>query len=218
MPVVASLAWKGSHPCELKTRLTPPTQARLRGDVDLDDRGRVGEPKPDAQGGAHRDAVAGEVHARVGDHRCVLPDDDDAVRLGNSPHNAVGDGQGRPPLRIGQHGKITRIQVESGVWVARCRFRDLDGVTRRVKRMTPAGTTDEYGARAENALRDAIAARQPPGTGSITGTTTLGDLLTRYIERCRQDGELSPKSVDTYEATLNGVREDVDLDGRVLTV
>jgi hypothetical protein len=42
--------------------------------------------------------------------------------------------------------------------------------------------------------------------------------LTRYIERCRQDGELSPKSVDTYEATLNGVREDVDLDGRVLTV
>jgi hypothetical protein len=84
--------------------------------------------------------------------------------------------------------------------------------------MTPAGTTDEYGARAENALRDAIAARQPPGTGSITGTTTLGDLLTRYIERCRQDGELSPKSVDTYEATLNAVREDVDLDGRVLTV
>jgi integrase len=70
----------------------------------------------------------------------------------------------------------------------------------------PAGTTDEYGARAEDALRDALAARRPPGSGSITATTTLGDLLTRYIERCRQDGDLAPKSVDTYAATLNTIR------------
>lgn len=113
---------------------------------------------------------------------------------------------GRPPLRIGQHGKITRVQLGAGMWLARCRFRDLDGVTRRVERLTPAGTNDEYGARAESALRDAIAARRPPGTGSITSTTTLGDLLTRYITRCREDGELAPKSVDTYEATLGAVR------------
>jgi hypothetical protein len=65
---------------------------------------------------------------------------------------------------------------------------------------------DEYGARAEDALRDAIAARRPPGTGTISGTTTLGDLRTRYIERCRRDGELAPKSVDTYAATLDTVR------------
>ena len=72
---------------------------------------------------------------------------------------------GRPPLRIGQHGKITRTPLRGGVWLARCRFRDLDGVTRRVERMTPAGVVDEYGARAEEALRDAIAARRPPGSG-----------------------------------------------------
>lgn len=113
---------------------------------------------------------------------------------------------GRPPLRIGQHGKITRVQLSGGVWLARCRFRDLDGVTRRVERMTPAGLADDYGARAEEALRDAIAGKRPPGTGSISGTTTLGDLLTRYIERCRQDGDLAPKSVDTYAATLDAVR------------
>ena len=35
---------------------------------------------------------------------------------------------GRPPLRIGQHGKITRVQVGGGLWLARCRFRDLDRV------------------------------------------------------------------------------------------
>jgi hypothetical protein len=28
----------------------------------------------------------------------------------------------------------------------------------------------------------------------------------RYIERCREDGELAPKSVDTYEATIEAVR------------
>ena len=113
---------------------------------------------------------------------------------------------GRPPLRIGQHGKITRVPVASGVWVARCRYRDLDGVTRRLERMTPAGVEDEYGARAEDALRDAIAARRPPGSGSISSSTTLGDLLVGYIRRCREDGELAPKSVDTYEATLNAIR------------
>ena len=79
-------------------------------------------------------------------------------------------------------------------------------MTRRIERMTPAGIDDEYGARAEESLLDAIGARRPPGTGSITGTTTLGELLTRYIKRCREDGQLAPKSVDTYEATLNAVR------------
>jgi integrase len=113
---------------------------------------------------------------------------------------------GRPPLRIGAHGRISRIDLGGGVWLARCRYRDRDGVTRRVERMTPDGVTDEYGARAEEALRDAIAARRPPGSGSITSATTIGDLLTRYIARCREDGELAPKSVDTYEATIGAVK------------
>lgn len=113
---------------------------------------------------------------------------------------------GRPPLRIGQHGKITRALAAPGVWVARCRYRDRDGVTRRLERMTPAGVEDEYGAKAEGALLDAIAARRPPGTGTITEATLVGELLDRYIERCRADGDLAPKSVDTYEATLAAVK------------
>ena len=113
---------------------------------------------------------------------------------------------GRPSLRIGQHGKISRVDLGGGIWLARCRYRDRDGVTRRVERTTPAGVADEYGARAEAALWDAITARRPPGTGTLTGTTPVGELLDRYIERCRTDGELAPKSVDTYEATLTTVR------------
>jgi integrase len=72
--------------------------------------------------------------------------------------------------------------------------------------MTPAGTPDEYGARAEDALLDAIAARRPPGTGSITAATTLGELLEIYLTRCSEDGELAPKSVDTYTATIDTVK------------
>jgi len=118
---------------------------------------------------------------------------------------------GRPRLRIGQHGRITRVPLGGDVWIARCRYRDLDGVTRRLERMTPVGpdgqpVRDEYGAHAEGALRDALTARRPPGSGSITAATTLGDLLTRYLTRCREDGELAPKSVDTYEATIGAVR------------
>lgn len=115
-------------------------------------------------------------------------------------------GKGRPPLRIGTHGKIRRTNLGGGVWLARCRYRDLDGVTRRIERTTPVGKTDEYGARAEEALRDAIGSRRPTGNGTIAPTTTLGELLDRYLHRCREDGELAPKSVDTYEATLDAVR------------
>lgn len=113
---------------------------------------------------------------------------------------------GRPPLRIGAHGKITRTDLGNGTWKAICRYRDLDGVTRLIERTTPAGVTDQYGARAEEALLDAIAGRRPPGSGTITAATTLGALLDQYLVRCREDGVLAPKSVDTYEATLGTVR------------
>ena len=46
-------------------------------------------------------------------------------------------GRGRPPLRIGQRGKIVREYLGGGVWLARARFRDSDGVTRRVQRVGP---------------------------------------------------------------------------------
>jgi integrase len=72
--------------------------------------------------------------------------------------------------------------------------------------MSPPDERDEYGNKAEEALRDSLEGRKPPGTGSITSTTTLGELLTRYIARCREDGELAPKSVDTYEATVTAVK------------
>ena len=69
---------------------------------------------------------------------------------------------GRPPLRIGQHGKIVREYLGGGVWLARCRYRDSDGVTRRVQRLGPPDEHDQHGKLAEDALIEALAERRPP--------------------------------------------------------
>jgi hypothetical protein len=56
---------------------------------------------------------------------------------------------------MGTHGSITLRQRPSGTsWVARCRFRDFDGVTRHLEH---AGRTK---AAAQAAIQDAIRARQ----------------------------------------------------------
>jgi hypothetical protein len=69
-------------------------------------------------------------------------------------------------MRIGQRGKIRRTYVGEGVWEALCRYRDADGVTRRVKRRGPAGEQDRYGKLAEDALIESLANRRPPSEPS----------------------------------------------------
>ncbi len=75
---------------------------------------------------------------------------------------------GRPSLRIGQHGKITRKYLGSGIWLAQCRFRDTDGVTRRIQRLGPPDEHDKYGKLAVDALVEAIADRHPGRTRSAS--------------------------------------------------
>ena len=67
---------------------------------------------------------------------------------------------GRPPLRIGQHGKINRTYLGGGVWMAQCRYRDSDGVTRRVERRGPPDEHDQHGKLAEDALIEALVQRR----------------------------------------------------------
>ena len=59
----------------------------------------------------------------------------------------------RPPLALGHHGSI-KVTRDRGQWVARCRFRDLDGVTRRVARWGSSKTA------AQHALQDEIRERR----------------------------------------------------------
>ncbi len=103
---------------------------------------------------------------------------------------------GRPPLRIGQHGKITRTALGGEVWLARCRFRDSDGVTRIVERRGPEG--DQHGKGAEDALMEALATRRPPGSADeVTLDSKVIDLVNAHIDRLEEDGRAT-RTVDTY--------------------
>ena len=105
---------------------------------------------------------------------------------------------GRPPLRIGQHGKITRIELSKGVWVARCRYRDTDGVTRIVERKSPI--PDQHGKKAEDALLESLAIRQAPGDADITIATKVTALIEAHIQRLREDKK-AERTTDTYTYT-----------------
>jgi hypothetical protein len=107
-------------------------------------------------------------------------------------------GRGRPPLCIGQHGRIVREYLGGGVWLARARFRDSDGVTRRVQRLGPADEFDKYGKLAEDALLAGLAERRPPtGSDSIGLDTLVSTLVDQHIQRLAEDGR-SIRTLDTY--------------------
>jgi hypothetical protein len=105
---------------------------------------------------------------------------------------------GRPPLRIGQHGKISRKFLGGGVWMAHCRFRDSDGVTRRVQRLGSPDEHDQHGKLAEDALIEALAERRPPSGPDAIGLDTLVmALVDQHIVRLAEDGR-AVRTLDTY--------------------
>ncbi|AXK85826.1 Site-specific recombinase XerC [Nocardia farcinica] len=109
--------------------------------------------------------------------------------------------RGRPPLRIGKHGKVSRTKVSDGVWLARCRFRDDDGVVRIVERRTPAGADDRYGALAERELMAAIEERRTPTENDIDANTSVSALCRTHLQRLEEDGR-STATLDTYRFAL----------------
>ncbi|SKB86113.1 Site-specific recombinase XerD [Arthrobacter sp. 31Cvi3.1E] len=82
----------------------------------------------------------------------------------------------RPPLQIGTWGKISRDEVSPGVWRAMARFRDFDGVTRKVEARTVAVSKHDRGSRAEQALIAALRDRAMPAGDDITADTRLSRL------------------------------------------
>jgi integrase len=119
---------------------------------------------------------------------------------------------GRPPLRIGQRGKITRTYLGGGVWLAQCRYRDSDGVTRRVQRLGPPDEQDQHGKLAEDALIEALMARRNPQGDEITLDTKIATLVRQHIDRLEEDGR-AIRTIDTYryaakllEKVIAGVR------------
>lgn len=82
----------------------------------------------------------------------------------------------RPPLQIGTWGRISRDEVAPGVWRAMARFRDFDGVTRKVEARAAARSRSDRGSKAEQALISALKDRAMPAGDDITPDTRLNRL------------------------------------------
>jgi integrase len=116
---------------------------------------------------------------------------------------------GRPQLRIGAHDKIKRIYKGGGVWLARCRYRDTDGVTRIVEKLGPADEYDQHGKLAEDALFAALAERQRSASyGEISPGTKVSDLVEQHLARLTEDGR-SPVTMSTYRFTTNKLKKSI---------
>lgn len=99
---------------------------------------------------------------------------------------------GRPQLRTATHGKIKSIYQGGGIWLARCRYRDTDGVTRVVQKLGPADDYDKYGKLSEDALIAALAERRRAGIqGEIEPDTKVADLVEQHLTRLAEDGRSS---------------------------
>lgn len=87
------------------------------------------------------------------------------------------------------------------MWLARCRYRDTDGVTRIVQKLGPADEYDKYGKLAEDALISVLAERKRAGIhGEIGPDTKVADLVEQHLARLAEDGR-SPVTMSTYRFT-----------------
>lgn len=104
----------------------------------------------------------------------------------------------RPSLPLGAYGKIARTQLPDGRWRASCRIRDMDGITRKVYRDTPAGQRDRTGAVAERYLLEALTERAAPQDGDITASTKVHVLWEEYRKQLVTAGR-TPATLQNYD-------------------
>lgn len=97
--------------------------------------------------------------------------------------------------------------MDTGVWKARCRYRDLDGVTRQIQRLGPPDEFDQYGKLAEDALIAALGERRRLATSEeVTQDTKVVDLVERHLTRLEEDGR-SPVTMSTYRYTTTKLKK-----------
>ncbi|MCA1708457.1 MAG: tyrosine-type recombinase/integrase [Actinobacteria bacterium] len=102
----------------------------------------------------------------------------------------------RPPLALGHHGTI-KVTREGGQWVARCRVRDLDGVTRRVARWGSSRTA------AQRALQDELRQRRGERTEVLRPHSRFHEAAAVWVAKIAERREDS--TLDTYRHWLDGL-------------
>lgn len=94
----------------------------------------------------------------------------------------------RPPLPLGTPGQIRVVEDRPKVWVARCRFRDHDGVTRQLK--AHGGTKTAATTALHATIDDRQRGRGTSRANELTPAATFADATVIYlakIERKRED-------------------------------
>lgn len=99
----------------------------------------------------------------------------------------------RPPLALGHHGTIKTAR-DGDQWVARCRFRDLDGMTRRVARWANSKTG------AQQALQEELRSRQGERTEKLRPTSRFREAAEVWMAKIQQ--RRADSTADTYTSCL----------------
>lgn len=104
----------------------------------------------------------------------------------------------RPPLPLGTWGRITRTEVEPGLWRARANYRDFDGVTRRVEKRAMTG------AKAERLLVQSLTDRRKQSGGAdLTAESSVTELVEAWLANADDDTR-RPQTLDAYRAAIAG--------------
>jgi len=106
----------------------------------------------------------------------------------------------RPPLPIGTYGTIRTYPVAGGGYRATAKFRDIDGVTRKVGRIGPTESV------AKNRLREHFRdrARHGPASGVSVDTRlrVMAEQWMDSVDRLVAQGARSPNTAQLYRLNL----------------
>ncbi|MDQ2709129.1 MAG: site-specific integrase [Actinomycetota bacterium] len=102
----------------------------------------------------------------------------------------------RRPLQLGHHGQVKTTR-ERGRWVSRCRYRDLDGVTRQLQRWGDTRTA------AQDGLQAAIRERRGTETQPLRATSKFREALAVWAAKIAERREDS--TADTYRHWVDKV-------------
>lgn len=105
----------------------------------------------------------------------------------------------RPTLPIGTFGTITTSEVRPGVYRARTRFRDFDGLTRQIN------ATGRSAAAAQRDLKAKIADRSAP-TGDLIGTDMrISQVAEIWLSLYRAEDRAEATTANEYERIVKSV-------------
>ncbi|MDO3395837.1 MULTISPECIES: tyrosine-type recombinase/integrase [Nocardioides] len=105
----------------------------------------------------------------------------------------------RPPLPIGTFGTITTKEVRPGVYRARTRFRDFDGVTREIK------GTARSAAAAVRELKVKIADRSAPSGDLIGPDMRISQVADIWLSLYRAEQRSEATTANEYQRIIENV-------------